>query len=269
MLDRAIPRSANGLVKTGHKPKLLTPDGGSPAAILNREGAGPVCLVCEHASAFIPDWLEDLGLSEEHRLSHAVWDIGASSLTAALSERLDAPTVISRVSRLVYDCNRPPEATDAITSRSEEIEIPGNLHLSDVDRKRRIEGVYLPFHACVSEALDRFARPPALVTVHSFAPIWFGKHREVELGLLHDEDDRFAKEMFAASNGDVRTALNQPYSAKDGVTHTLARHASSRGLESVMIEVRSDLLEDESLIMAMADRLSRMLRAALSEGERA
>ena len=242
----------------------FTPEGSQVAAVLNRTGRAPICLVCEHASAFIPSWLNGLGLAEEERYSHAAWDIGAEALTVALSERLDAPAVVSRVSRLVYDCNRAPGAADAMPHESEGIAVPGNRTLSDADRTARIADVYEPFHVILGTTLDGFGKPPALVTVHSFTPVWYGRPRAVELGLLHDSDDRLARCMRAATEPTLRTEFNAPYTADDGVTHTLVRHALPRGLENVMIEVRNDLLSDKAGIARMADILAKTLTDALA-----
>uniref|UniRef100_A0AAN0NKQ8 N-formylglutamate amidohydrolase n=1 Tax=Yoonia rhodophyticola TaxID=3137370 RepID=A0AAN0NKQ8_9RHOB len=70
-------------------------------------GGSPVVLICEHASNFIPAELKDLGLSADAKRSHVAWDPGALGVAQAMSDGLDATLVASRVSRLVYDCNRP------------------------------------------------------------------------------------------------------------------------------------------------------------------
>ena len=232
----------------------------------NPEGRAGICLVCEHASSAIPESLGDLGLAVADRYSHAVWDIGAEALARRLSGMLDAPLVLARVSRLVHDCNRPPEAADAIPARTEQIEIPGNRGLSDDQRAARAAQVYEPFHRVVSETLDAFASVPVMVTVHSFTPTWYGRPRPTEVGLLHDSDDRLARAMLAAAGPGYRTELNQPYSAADGVTHMLKRHAVARALSNVMIEVRNDLLGDDAAVERVARHLSDMLTAALAEG---
>lgn len=244
-------------------PTILARDEGPAAELVNPHGTAPVCLVCEHASAAIPAALGDLGLADADRLSHAVWDIGAAALARALSDALDAPLVMARVSRLVHDCNRPPTAPDAIPAQAERIAVPGNGHLGAADRAARVAQVYDPFHRLLADTLDGFATPPALVTIHSFAPIWYGAPRAVELGLLHDTDDRLATRMAAGDAGGLRAALNEPYSMADGVTHTLARHALPRGLDNVMIEVRNDLLASGPQIARICHRLEQMLRAAL------
>ncbi len=248
---------------------ILAAQEGPPVTVVNPEGKSQICLVCEHASDFIPASLSDLGLAPEHRHSHAVWDIGAAELARRMSEALDAPLVMSGVSRLVYDCNRPPDAPDAIPAQTETIPVPGNRALGEADRSARVAAVYDPFTRSLRETLDRFATPPALVTVHSFTPVWHGAERAVELGLLHDADERLAKRMLLAADPAIRTELNAPYSAADGVTHTLKTHAIPRGLENVMIEVRNDLLRDAAGVDRIAGNLIVALRRALAAGAHA
>ncbi len=54
--------------------------------------------------------LGSLGLPAHELERHIAYDIGAEQVARGLSKRLDAPLVLQRYSRLVYDCNRPPEA---------------------------------------------------------------------------------------------------------------------------------------------------------------
>ncbi|MGI9368144.1 MAG: N-formylglutamate amidohydrolase, partial [Ruegeria sp.] len=91
--------------------------------ILNPDGKGRVVLICEHASPRIPSEYKGLGLADGDRHSHAAWDLGALAVARLLSDPLDAPVVASTVSRLVYDCNRPPEAASAVPQKSELISI--------------------------------------------------------------------------------------------------------------------------------------------------
>jgi predicted N-formylglutamate amidohydrolase len=243
---------------------ILNTGEGPAAEVINPGAASPICLVCEHASAFIPAALADLGIVPEHRFSHAAWDIGARDLAIALSETLDAPLVASRVSRLVYDCNRPPSAPGAIPARSEVVDVPGNLDLSDPDRTARVTEVYEPFRTLLKTTLDQFETQPVLVTIHSFTPVWFGQPRKVELGLLHDSDDRLARAMLMAAPDNVDARLNAPYSVTDGVTHTLREHAIPRGLQNVMIEVRNDLISDAKGVARFSAILTHMLTSALT-----
>jgi len=243
---------------------ILSAREGPVAELVNPDGAARICLVCEHASAFIPSSLDALGLAQADRFSHAVWDIGAGPLARGLADTLDAPLVVSGVSRLVYDCNRPPSAPDAIPARAERIRIPGNETITEAERDRRANEIYQPFRNLLSQTLAGFAAPPTLVTIHSFTPVWHGKRRVVELGLLHDADARLANAIHARRHPELATRLNEPYSAADGVTHTLAEHGVPRGLANVMIEVRNDLLADDAGIARMTRILSAMITEALT-----
>ena len=232
------------------------------------EGTAPLLLICEHASNRIPTSLGDLGLDAEARQSHIAFDPGAEPVARLMSEALDAPLVLQRFSRLVYDCNRPPDAQSAMPVRSEIYEIPGNQGLTATDREARTEALYIPFHQAIADHLDRAAaagRLPAIVTIHSFTPIFQGQRRQVELGLLHDRDTQLADAMLnlADEQGVPAVHRNEPYGPKDGVTHTLLRHALPRGLLNVMIEIRNDLIRDRAGQAGLGADLARMVSQAL------
>ncbi|SDI92039.1 Predicted N-formylglutamate amidohydrolase [Billgrantia gudaonensis] len=236
----------------------------------NRSGKGPVVILCEHASPDIPEPYHDLGLDPAHRFSHAAWDPGARDVAMALSRALDAPLVASRVSRLVYDCNRPPEAASAMPERSEVVDVPGNRNLTEAQRAQRIESVYRPFCTAVTQRLEERAAshlPTALITVHSFTPDYHGKPRTVEIGILHDADRRLADAMLAQSHRLAHRQIrrNDPYGPEDGVTHSLKLHGIGHGLANVMIEIRNDLLGTPADASTMADELLLLIEPALAE----
>lgn len=246
-------------VTTSDLHTILSKDEGPAAEVINGEGTAPICLVCEHASAFFPATLDHLGVADEYLKSHAAWDIGGLDLALAVSRSLDAPLVVSRVSRLVYDCNRPPSAPDAIPEQSEVVAVPGNVNVTQSEKDARVREVYEPFRDLLAKTLDGFPTPPVMVTIHSFTPVWHGQRRDVELGLLHDSDDRLAKQMLSVAPESLNAQLNAPYSVTDGVTHTLREHAIPRGLANVMIEVRNDLISDATGVARIADLLTEML----------
>ncbi|AWI82956.1 N-formylglutamate amidohydrolase [Alloyangia pacifica] len=232
-------------------------------------GRGPALVLCEHASNAIPARYDGLGLHEEDRRSHAAWDPGALALARRLAEALDAPLVSGTVSRLVYDLNRPPEAASAMPTKTETVDVPGNIGLSPEERARRTREVYDPFCAAVTGTVvtrKTLETPFALITVHSFTPCWFGVPREVEIGILHDADSRLADRMLdEASRLPGRCiARNDPYGPEDGVTHSLKLHGIANELPNVMIEVRNDLLADQTGIETIAGELLTLLRPALA-----
>jgi len=89
---------------------ILTPTDGAAVAVDNSTARGPVVLVCEHASRVLPERAGDLGLPAEALESHIAWDPGALAVSRLLSQKLDAVLIHQRFSRLLYDCNRPPES---------------------------------------------------------------------------------------------------------------------------------------------------------------
>lgn len=233
--------------------------------VIRPEGQSRVLFVCEHAAKFIPEGLEALGLNKEAAKSHIAWDPGALGVAEMLSAAFNATLVAQKISRLVYDCNRPPESAEAVRDRSEVYSIPGNANLSGPERDARVTHVYEPFRQAVADHVKR-RHDTVLATIHSFTPIYNGQPRAVEVGILHDSDSRLADAMLtaAAKNPRYRTERNAPYGPEDGVTHTLVEHAAPDGLLNVMIEVRNDLIADESGQKELAAWLSEILTSALA-----
>ena len=240
--------------------------------IVNPAGCGLAIILCEHAAHNIPEQYQNLGLDPDHRHSHAVWDPGARAVALKLAQELEAPLIASRVSRLIYDCNRPPEVVSAIPERSEVIEVPGNRNMTVAQRAARVSTVYRPFCDAVTAILvDREARhlPTALITIHSFTPVYHGQARTVEIGILHDADSRLADAILMESHRlPHRNILrNAPYGPNDGVTHSLKLHGIRNGLANVMIEVRNDLLATASDQETIANELLMLIRPALARLE--
>jgi len=85
------------------------------------------------------------------------------------------------------------------------------------------------------------------VTVHSFTPVYHGVRRSVDVGILHDNDARLADAVLSVAkfDGGISVQRNEPYGPEDGVTHTLKLHSEKRQILNVMIEIKSDLIENE------------------------
>ncbi|TGG90778.1 N-formylglutamate amidohydrolase [Natronospirillum operosum] len=245
-------------------------DGSQVEAHAEFQASGLV-LICEHASnRFDAPW-DDLGLEADLASSHIAWDPGALPLARRLAAALAPVTggtvlVHAPLSRLIYDLNRSPDQLDAMPAQSENYVIPGNQSLSPEQRRQRIRALYLPFHASVHAEIAGIlaqGKRPLLLTIHSFTPVYRGQARQVELGVIHDTDDTLARAIVAAartSHLDVR--LNEPYSARDHVTHTLKLHATPYDLAHAMLEVRNDLLADSGTEADLTAHLTEILTAA-------
>lgn len=236
--------------------------------VQNAGGRNAVVLVCEHASAHIPSRYNNLGLSAEAARSHVAWDPGAVATARYLSQRLDAVLIESAVSRLVYDCNRPPESADAMPERSEAYEIPGNRNLSTQERQLRIDTCYRPFTSTVAKSLSDHSTTPVLVTIHSFTPVYNGNRRQLDIGILHDDDSRLADAMLDTvpdALSDFIIKRNEPYGPEDGVTHTLKLHGIANKLANVMIEIRNDLLASDTQCRDTAAGIEQWLNSISSK----
>jgi predicted N-formylglutamate amidohydrolase len=243
---------------------------GPAVGILSAPESAEMIVVCEHASNHVPENLNCLGINDEVLQSHVAWDPGALGVAQHMATVFSAPLVQGEISRLVYDCNRPPEAEDAIPARSEIHDIPGNMNLTPDQRQQRIDWVYEPFRvALADEIASRQSTLRLMITVHSFTPEYRGQKRDVEIGILHGDDARFAQAMMVTQPGGspYLTMLNQPYSAADGVAHTLDLHGTANALPSVMLEIRNDLITTGTKQVKMANMLAAWIQRALLEFE--
>jgi predicted N-formylglutamate amidohydrolase len=105
-----------------------------------------------------------------------------------------------------------------------------------------------------------------MITVHSFTPIYHGRQRSCEIGVLHDADARLADAMLRLAPREFPYKLerNVPYSAADGVTHTLRTTAQSRGWPSVMLEIRNDLIATPEQQRQVAEALRSLILPSIS-----
>lgn len=236
-----------------------------PVVVRNAAARSPVVLVCEHASNALPARFGDLGIDAHVQDSHAAYDPGAAEVARRLSARLGARLVEGGVSRLVYDCNRPPEAPDAIAAVSEIHRIPGNEGLSPAARHARVEAVYTPFKHRLEAVLADMAVAPVLVTIHTFTPVFHGKRRDVAVGVVHDDDPRLADALLETAPRTMPWPVlrNAPYGPQDRVTTTLRRHAIPQGRLNAMVEIRNDLVATAADQHAVAERMADWIRAAL------
>jgi predicted N-formylglutamate amidohydrolase len=94
--------------------------------------------------------------------------------------------------------------------------------------------------------------------------VYQGVRREMHAAILYNRDRRFAHFMLEHLRRDsgLLIADNQPYFVSDETDFTIPRHGEARGLPHVEIELRQDLIANESGQAEWAERLSRTLVAA-------
>ncbi|SDA11046.1 N-formylglutamate amidohydrolase [Sphingomonas sp. NFR15] len=247
---------------------LLGIDEPSPVRIVNPNGRSPFLLIGDHAGNLVPRALEPFGVTSPDLERHIGWDIGIATLGETLATTLDATFIAQRYSRLVVDCNRAPDAEDAMPAVSDGTPIPANASLDAEGRAARLAAIHTPYQAAIAAELARrdAAREDAvLVALHSFTPVMRGFARPWQIGVLHGGgDEAYARRVLLAleARGDLVVGDNQPY-AMDTIDFTIPHHAFAAGRRYVETEIRQDLLETEAQIHEWADLLVTVLTAAL------
>ncbi len=249
---------------------LLGPSDPPPFELFNPEGTAPLMFVCDHAGRAIPAALGRLGLEETALARHIAWDIGIAELTRELARRLGAPAALSSYSRLVIDCNRRLDDPTSIPPVSDRVPVPANQALTPAARQARAEACFHPYHRAVDRLLDGFsarAIRPAVISMHSFTPVFQGFERPWHVGVLWDRDPRLPPPLMAALAEEPGLVVgdNQPYSGRDRHGYSIPAHAEARGLAHALLEVRQDLIDTRHGVADWAGRLERALRRALAE----
>jgi predicted N-formylglutamate amidohydrolase len=256
-MDSAFP-SANS--------RLLGATDVHPVFEQNVDGSSPFVFTGDHYGRLIPKSLGDLGLPESELVRHIVWDIGIAGVAERLSNFLDAHLIAQRYSRLVIDCNRPPGVLSSMPLLSEATTIPGNHGLSHQDAETRRREIFDPYHRRIGEAIERRLRekrPTILLALHSFTPIYAGVARPWHVGTLYRRDTILPPLLLSAlrAEGDLVVGDNEPYAVSDTTDYTIPVHAEARGLMCSGIEIRQDLIANESGQQQWAERLARILSA--------
>ncbi len=227
-----------------------------------------VLVLCDHASNRIPPEFSALGLPPGELERHIAWDIGAAGVARALAARLGAPAVLGRFSRLLIDPNRGLDDPTLVMRLSDGAIIPGNATIDMAEKRRRIARFYRPYDEAISRAVGAFraaGMEPALVSIHSFTPVWRGVRRPWHAGLLYDpRDPDFSVALMEALRREPGLVIgdNQPY--RGGLAgDTMDRHGFARGLAHALVEVRQDLIADARGQEEWAGRIAAATHAAL------
>jgi len=245
---------------------ILAEDEQPPFEIVNAKGSARLVITCDHASNRIPRSLGNLGLDEGLLARHIAWDIGCAALTRQLAAMLDAPAIIGGFSRLVIDLNRHLNDPTSIPEVSDNVRIPGNADLSRAHAAQRVEEIFVPYHNALAALLAevRAARGvPAIVSVHSFTPVWGNFQRPWHVGVLWNRDRRIAGPLIDILRRDAELCVgdNQPYHAREPVGYGMDVHAEGNGFPHALLEIRQDLVADEEGV----NRWARILHDALGE----
>ena len=233
---------------------------GDAAEVIGGRADVSVVLCCEHASERLPGRWRWSPSDARLAGTHWAFDLGAADLTRELADRLGAPAVLARFSRLLVDPNRPEDSPTLFRDVAEGLPVELNVSLREEDRVQRLAEFYRPYHAAL-DATVQASLAPVLFSVHPFTDEYEGQPRAMELGVLYNHEDALGLALHAHLVSDGYRALaNEPYSGKDGFMHSADTHSLRHRRRAVELEVRQDLCVDP----AYRARLVRSLEAFLT-----
>ncbi|MGL3106704.1 N-formylglutamate amidohydrolase [Bradyrhizobium sp. BR 1432] len=235
----------------------------APVHEVNTGGQSPFLLTADHYGRVLPGALGDLGIAESDLVRHIAWDIGIAGVAERLAKMLDAHLIAQRYSRLVIDCNRPPAVASSIPVISEATAIPRNEGISEWEREARRREIFVPYHHRIDAAIARRLhgkQPTVLVSLHSFTPVYAGVARPWHIGALYNRDTVLPQLLLKhlRAESDLVVGDNEPYAVSDHTDYTIPVHGEARGLVNTGIEIRQDLIADQSGQQQWAERLARI-----------
>jgi predicted N-formylglutamate amidohydrolase len=243
-----------------------------PVELINPQGLADLIITGDHAGNAVPSELKDLGLPPTELARHIGWDIGAAGVARKLARRLGATAVLARVSRLVIDPNRPLGEAESIPAVSDGSPIPGNHNLSAADHAARAAKYFHPYHTAIDNQIARLRRAgrrPAVLCMHSFTPQLNhnGQPRPWHIGVMSSFDRELADYLIAelSARDGLVVGDNEPYS---GITHGYAqkRHGLAQMLPHAQLEIRQDLIADESGQERWADLIADVMTNWMKRG---
>ncbi|MGB3182463.1 MAG: N-formylglutamate amidohydrolase [Cyclobacteriaceae bacterium] len=215
---------------------------------------------CEHAGNEVP--ADYSHLFENHRRvlgTHRGWDPGALPVALQLSLLTEAVLYVYTYTRLLVEPNRSLHHRNLFSFITQS--------LSSEDKESILKTYYRPYRNSVEKAIREGLNdgPVRHFSIHSFTPVWEGKSRKVEIGLLYDpasplEADTCLKlKAYLQANSELCIRMNQPYrGAADGFT-TYLRKQFPVNYAGIEIEV------SQAIATSRAVEIASLLAAAIRQ----
>jgi predicted N-formylglutamate amidohydrolase len=228
----------------------------------------PLVLTCEHASNRLPPGCGARTAAERALLdTHWAWDIGAWDVARRLAGRLGAAAVGGGVSRLIVDLNRPAVDPTLVRREAGWVKLSWNARVAPINIERRMLEWHLPYHDAVDRAILRLVVHgvrPLLLAVHSFTPVYEGRRREFDLGVLFDRSRVHAELLLRGLRREgfvVRE--NEPYSGLAGMMYAIHRHGTHHDLPCLELEMNQALFRRRGAAARLAPKIARALAPVL------
>jgi predicted N-formylglutamate amidohydrolase len=203
-------------------------------------------VTCEHAGNQVPQQYHHIFSDIKDVLeSHRGYDPGALEIARFLATEYSAPLFICETTRLLIEPNRSLDNHQLYSEYSRK--------LFDTDHNQILQRYYYPHRNGVEDVILKLTKPVLHLSIHTFTPVFNGKERPVDVGLLFDpgrksETDFCAKLMDGLEQmlSGVRIEFNEPYKGTDdGFTTYLRTKFADKDYLGIEIEINQKFLGAE------------------------
>lgn len=200
---------------------------------------------CEHGGNEVPERWGELfpdDRAADVLASHRGWDRGALPLAREIGKGLGCEVHAATVTRLLVDLNRSKDTPELFSEYTR--------GLPEAERAELIERYWRPHREAVEAVVGAGEEPVLHLSVHTFTPVWEGRRREVEVGLLFDparqgevEWCRRLRTEIERRRPDLVVRDNEPYlGIADGLTTWLRGRFSAERYLGIELEVSQGLV---------------------------
>ena len=222
-----------------------------------------ILIIADHASNYIPDSLNNLGLNKNLFNTHIAYDLGVKELCIDLSKLLKSKYIIGEYSRLIVDLNRDLLDPTLIPEIVDRKIIPKNINLSENEKKIRITEFYNIYHNNIKRTI-KSDHITILISLHSFNPIFKNKKRNIHFGILSNEDRRLSNCIITdMRRRGLKVGDNEPYEG-NLIGDTMYKHGLKNNLHHTLIEVRNDLLSSSTKIHRVSILLKQVINNSIN-----
>ncbi len=222
-----------------------------------------ILFIADHASNLIPNSLKNIHLKENQLNSHIAYDLGVKELCVNLSSLLNSKYIMGEYSRLIIDLNRDISDPTLIPEIVDRKVIVKNLNLSNYEKKKRIAEIYNRYHRKITATINQ-NNIKALISLHSFNPIFKNKKRNIHFGILSNQDRRLSKYIIAEMKSrKLRVGDNEPYKG-NLIGDTMYKHGLKNNLHHTLIEVRNDLLSSPTKVHRVSALLKEIINNSIN-----
>jgi predicted N-formylglutamate amidohydrolase len=221
----------------------------------------PVVVSCEHASGFVPEELNNLGVSmDELNSCNYLMDRGAEGAYDFLVAKLGCNGIKARVSRLVIDVNRDLDQKSLIRTSCGPHSFKGNKDITEEEKKDRVEKYYLPYRNKLHDLLLDCEKKHGVCfyfSIHTMENCFEKERREMDFAIIYNKGEKVAKKLGESleKNGHVVT-YNNPYTLKTDIIRVTHDSEVMKFNEfAVVVEINDGLVNDPNITESLFDAI--------------